>query len=745
MNNVFEHDFDATLEGQEEKKTIEDILNEAGRYLKEKHNIDIIKHAYEVAVKKHEGQFRRSGDPYVQHPIEVAYILATMETGPATIAAGLLHDVLEDTDMTKEQMEAEFGSEITQIVDGVTKISKLKYMTKEKALAHNHEKLLLAMAKDIRVILVKLVDRLHNMRTIRFHKNIEKQKTIAKETLELYAPLAHRLGISRLKAELEDTAFKVLNKDEYHEIEKIAGEKRVEREQDINNMMTHINDLLVSQHITDFTISGRIKNIYSIYKKTVSKNKGLNDIYDLLALRVIVDSVENCYRVLGIIHGNFTPLPMRFKDYIAVPKQNLYQSLHTTIVGLGGKIFEVQIRTYEMDQIAEYGIAAHWAYKEGTNYSHEAEQVEITNKLKWYKDLVTFVENADSTEPVNNLMDDIFSSNVYVFTPRGDVFDFPNGATPLDFAYRIHSGVGNKTVGAIVNGKIVPLTYKLQTSDVVEIKTNNSSTGPTEAWLKIAYTQHARTKIKNYLNKKQRDEIVAKGMEDFERAAKLANLNINDITEDRLSELFKNRNVKSFEDFYWEIGKGSLSVLGSINKITGVNDQKLTEEALLQQYSEETSSIRQRKSHNGYGIIVDGLDKAHIKIGNCCQAVHGDEVVGYVSRGNGIIVHRVGCPNIGREDQERLINVSWDPTFVGKVFDTTIKVSSVDRRNGVADMINALNSTKVTISSVTSTMSKNGECITKFKIQVSNLENLHLAIIALHNLPDIYEVERVFK
>lgn len=745
MAEALNHDFDENINKQSDKKTIEDVIKEAGRYLKDQKNIDIIRHAYNVAVKMHEGQFRRSGDPYVQHPIEVAYILATMNTGPATIAAGLLHDVLEDTNMSKEEMEAEFGKEIVQIVDGVTKISKLKYMTKEKALAHNHEKLLLAMAKDIRVILIKLADRLHNMRTIEFHSSIEKQKTIAQETLDLYAPLANRLGIYRLKAELEDISFKVLNKDEYYEIAKIAGEKKAQREEDIQTMMSKIKDMLEQHHIENFKISGRIKNIYSIYKKTVSKNKKLNDIFDLLALRIIVDSVESCYRVLGIIHGSWTPLPMRFKDYIAVPKQNLYQSLHTTIVGLEGKIFEVQIRTYEMDKIAEYGVAAHWAYKESSNFSQEVEQIEITNKLKWYKDLSTYVENAESEDPINSIIDDIFSANVYVFTPRGDVFDFPTGATPLDFAYRIHSGVGNKTVGAIVNGKMVPLTYKLQTSDVVEIKTNNASTGPTDAWLKIAHTQHAKTKIKNYLNKKQRDEIVAKGMQEFELVAKNANYNIADLTDEKAAEMFKQRNVKTLEDFYWEIGKGSLSALGSINRLTGVSTQKITEESLLEQYSEDTASTRQRRSHNGYGIIVDGLERAQIKIGNCCQAVHGDEIIGYVSRGNGIIVHRKGCPNIKEDEQERYINLSWDPTFTGKVFDATLKVSSIDRRNGVADMINALNSTKVTISSVKSVKNKVGECITQFKIQVANLESLHLAIIALHNLPDIYEVERVFK
>ena len=373
-------------------KTIEDVISLASEYLQEE-SLNIIKRAYNVALEKHEGQFRKSGEPYVQHPIEVAYILATLHTSPSTIAAGLMHDVLEDTDMTKAEMASMFSEDVASIVDGVTKISKLKYMTKEKALAHNHEKLLLAMAKDIRVIIVKLVDRLHNMRTIEFHTP-EKRKKIAQETLDLYAPLAHRLGMYRIKAELEDTSLKAINPEEYDYIANKIGEKKSERESDINSMMDSISGLLKMHKITDYELKGRIKNIYSIYKKTITKHKTLDDIFDLLALRIIVDSVEQCYRILGLIHSTWTPIPMRFKDYIAVPKPNLYQSLHTTVVGNGGKIFEIQIRTYDMDNVAELGIAAHWAYKENSGYNPEKEQIEITNKLKWYKDLSTYVENA---------------------------------------------------------------------------------------------------------------------------------------------------------------------------------------------------------------------------------------------------------------------------------------------------------------------------------------------------------------
>lgn len=725
-------------------KTIDDIITYCQSYLHNEDNLNLIKKAYDVAKKKHEGQFRKSGDPYIQHPVEVAYILATLHAGPDTIAAGLLHDVLEDTDMSKEEMAATFNKDVAEIVDGVTKISKLKYMTKEKALAHNHEKLLLAMAKDIRVILVKIADRLHNMRTIQFHGE-EKQKRIAQETLDLYAPLAHRLGMYRIKAELEDLSFKALEPEKYAEIAKEISFKKTERDEDVEKMISTVKGLLEKNHINHYDIKGRVKNIYSIYKKIITKNKTIDDIYDLLALRVIVDSVEQCYHVLGIIHSIWTPLPMRFKDYIAVPKPNMYQSLHTTVVGPAGKIYEIQIRTYEMDQIAEFGVAAHWAYKENVEYSHEKEQLEIVNKLKWYKDLTTYVENSATEDPLDSIIEDIFSANVYIFTPKGDVYDFPAGSMPLDFAYRIHSDIGNKTVGAIVNGKIVPLSYKLKTGDVVEIKTNKACTGPTSEWLKLAKTSHAKTKIKAFINKKQRDAFVAKGLEELTVIGKNYNYAPTTLDDKQVMDLFGKNGIRTVEDLYWTIGKGEISALAAINRILGLTDVKLDDEFALKQYSEDSSKNRKRVATNGFGIIVEGLERAKLHLGNCCQPVYGDEISGYISKGNGIIIHRVTCPNVEKASPERFINVYWDKDFSGRIFDTTLKIIALDRRNLVADMINILNGCNVTIASVTSTKNRTGDCMAKFKLQVSGLNDLNNAILNLKKIPEIYQIERVNK
>lgn len=725
-------------------KTIDDIITYCQSYLHNEDNLNLIKKAYDVAKKKHEGQFRKSGDPYIQHPVEVAYILATLHAGPDTIAAGLLHDVLEDTDMSKEEMAATFNKDVAEIVDGVTKISKLKYMTKEKVLAHNHEKLLLAMAKDIRVILVKIADRLHNMRTIQFHSE-EKQKRIAQETLDLYAPLAHRLGMYRIKAELEDLSFKALEPEKYAEIAKEISFKKTERDEDVEKMISTVKGLLEKNHINHYDIKGRVKNIYSIYKKIITKNKTIDDIYDLLALRVIVDSVEQCYHVLGIIHSIWTPLPMRFKDYIAVPKPNMYQSLHTTVVGPAGKIYEIQIRTYEMDQIAEFGVAAHWAYKENVEYSHEKEQLEIVNKLKWYKDLTTYVENSATEDPLDSIIEDIFSANVYIFTPKGDVYDFPAGSMPLDFAYRIHSDIGNKTVGAIVNGKIVPLSYKLKTGDVVEIKTNKACTGPTSEWLKLAKTSHAKTKIKAFINKKQRDAFVAKGLEELTVIGKNYNYAPTTLDDKQVMDLFGKNGIRTVEDLYWTIGKGEISALAAINRILGLTDVKLDDEFALKQYSEDSSKNRKRVATNGFGIIVEGLERAKLHLGNCCQPVYGDEISGYISKGNGIIIHRVTCPNVEKASPERFINVYWDKDFSGRIFDTTLKIIALDRRNLVADMINILNGCNVTIASVTSTKNRTGDCMAKFKLQVSGLNDLNNAILNLKKIPEIFQIERVNK
>ncbi len=723
--------------------SIADVLNIASQYLNAD-NLKLIEKAYNVANKLHESQLRKSGDPYIEHPLQVAYILATYHTGPATICAGLMHDLLEDTPYTKEEMINDFNEEIAEIVDGVTKISKLKYMTKAKALAHNHEKLFIAMAKDIRVILVKLVDRLHNMRTIEYQP-LDKRLRISQETLDLYAPLAHRMGMYRVKAELEDLSFKVLQPETYKEISQSVSQRKEEREADIDKMKSSLELILKENNINHYEIKGRIKNIYSIHNKMVTKNKTIDEIFDLLALRIIVDNVADCYATLGYIHSMWTPIPRRFKDYIAMPKPNLYQSLHTTVIGNGGKIFEVQIRTFEMDQIAELGVAAHWAYKENSNYSPEKEQLEIAEKLKWYKDLSTYVENNSESDPTLDIKEDLFQANVYVFTPNGDVYELPVGSMPLDFAYRIHTEVGNRCVGAIVNGKIQPLSYKLQLGDVVEIKTNKQS-NPSESWMKLTKTSHAKSKIRSYLNKIQRDEFVEKGQIDLEKWCKSQSYDINLITDNVASENFSKLLVKSLEDLYCEIGKNTITAQSVLNKILGLTDTKVEEdEYALQQYSEETSSQRTRiHKKNDYNIHIEGLEKAQVKLGNCCQPVFGDKIYGYISKGYGIVIHRLGCPNLLRQS-ERSIDVAWEGETKDKIYNTTIKILSQDRKNLVADMINIINSQNATIVSVSSTKNINDETVTKFKLQVSQVDDLEHIIIALNNMPESYSVERVFK
>lgn len=723
--------------------TIEKVIAQASTYLHNEKNLDLIMRAYKLAEAKHAGQFRKSNDPYIQHPLEVAYMLAELHTSPATIAAGLLHDLVEDTDVTKEQIKEEFGEDVCNIVDGVTKISQLKYMTREKALARSHQKILLAMAKDIRVVVVKLVDRVHNMRTLEF-QTPEKQKIIAQETLDLYAPLAHRLGMYRIKAELEDLSLKFIDSEQYERISKLVTEQKHAREEDINRMKDRIDEILSTNNITQYEIKGRVKNIFSVCKKMEQKQLAFEQIYDLLALRILVPSIENCYRVLGLMHGEWTPIPKRFKDYIATPKPNLYQSLHTTVVGLNGKIYEIQIRTYEMDEIAELGIAAHWAYKEENNgYSPEKEQIEITTKLKWYKELLTYAElgETEDTDPLQNIKVDIFNANVYVFTPRGDVIDFPNGATPLDFAYRIHTEVGNHTIGAIVNNRIVPLTYKLKTGDVVEIKTSKNFNGPNEAWLKIVKTSHAKHKIVAILNRQKRDQLIAKGKEDFALAMKAENVNLK-LTDKIVSDYFSKSDVNNLDDFYYEIGKNNLSARGAVNRLIGNNI--VDEETLLKQYEPEKRQIK-HKTINDYGIIIDGLNKAKIHLANCCHPVMGDTIVGYVSKGSGIVVHRMECHNVKDTDNERYIDVVWDFDFDGRGYEAIINISSYDRKNIVAEIINVLNSTSISINSISSGKNKAGDLVTKVKLIVKNLDVLNNAIVNVMKISDIYDIERVMK
>ena len=729
------------------KVTFADVMAKVSEYLKNPKNLALIQDAYELANEKHLGQFRKSKDPYIQHPLEVAYMLADLHASPATIAAGLLHDVLEDTDEDRTDLEKRFGSDVVKIVEGVTKISKLKYMTVEKALARTHQKILLAMAKDIRVILVKLLDRVHNMRTLEFQPE-DKQRKIARETLDLYAPLAHRLGMYRIKAELEDTAYKYLEPVEYERINSLITEQKLVREEDIQRMKDKMTNILDDNDIKKFEIKGRIKNIFSVSKKMREKNLDFDQIYDLMALRILVPTIEDCYHALGIVHSEWNPLPRRFKDYIATPKPNLYQSLHTTIVGYSGKIYEIQIRTYDMDDIAEYGIAAHWAYKEeNKGYSPEKEQEEVAAKLKWYRDLLTYAEISESedSDPLEQIREDIFSANVYVFTPKGDVLDFPTGATPLDFAYRVHTEVGNHTVGAIINGRIVPLTYKLKTGDVVEIKTSKSFNGPTEAWMKIVKTTHARHKIISILNKQKREALIEKGRDDFEKAIKAENILVPKLDDKMVAKAFEKYAVNNLEDFYFEIGKNSLSARGAANKLAGTSE-KIDDEALLKYYSDTEQKRLKRRANNDFGIVVDGLDKAQIKLANCCHPVFGDNIVGYVSKGYGIVVHRLECHNTKTTDKDRYIEVIWDNDSEKKNFDSQIMICSFDRRNIVADIINVINSiNNVTITTISSAKNKSGDLLTKIRLSVNNVDTLNNTITNLQKVADIYTIERTIK
>lgn len=727
--------------------TIQDVLDKAREYLKKEENIKIIEEAYKLADKQHEGQFRKSGDPYIQHPLEVAYMLAELHAGPSTIVSGFLHDVLEDTEISKEELINKFGIDVANIVDGVTKISKLKYMTQEKVLAKTHQKILLAMTKDIRVILVKLVDRVHNMRTLEFQPR-EKQIKIAKETLDLYAPLAHRLGMYRVKAELEDISYKYLETENYERVSKLIHEQKQAREEDIHNMKDNLTKVMEENGIRDYSIKGRVKTIYSVCKKMQQKNLEFDEIYDLMALRVLVPTIEDCYHVLGIVHGEWNPIPRRFKDYIATPKPNLYQSLHTTVVGSSGKVYEIQIRTYEMDNVAELGIAAHWSYKEeNKNYTPEREQEEIAAKLRWYRELLSYAEMGESEEgdPFDNVKEDIFSANVYVFTPRGDVLDFPTGATPLDFAYRVHTEVGNKTVGAIINGRIVPLTYKLKTGDVVEIKTSNNVNGPNESWLKIVKTTHAKHKIISILNKQKREKLIISGKEEFERICKSEGFGIVKVDDKIVQSNFGKFNVNNLDDFYFEIGKKTLSAKGAANKLVG-NNEKIDDDALIKHFNEMEQKGNRRSASNDYGIIVDGLDKAQIKLASCCHPVLGDSIVGYVSKGQGIVVHRLECHNNVNNEKERFINVFWDMDYNNKRFESILTIISFDRKNIIADIINTLSSIQnVNVLAINSGRNKTGDLQTKLKISVNNLDVLNNTIANLQKISDIYVIERTLR
>ncbi|HRX92088.1 MAG TPA: bifunctional (p)ppGpp synthetase/guanosine-3',5'-bis(diphosphate) 3'-pyrophosphohydrolase [Candidatus Izemoplasmatales bacterium] len=713
-------------------------------YLSKPEHLDFIRGAFDYAYDKHNGQYRKSGDPYITHPVQVAVTLAEYRVDPNTITAGLLHDILEDTSGTYEELKSKFGDEVADIVDGVTKLHLLQYegtSNKVTEQAKNHQKMVLAMARDIRVIFVKLSDRLNNMRTLSYLDH-ERQIRISRETLDIYAPIAHRLGMYRLKAELEDLAFKYLYPNEYLEIARLIKDKKGTREADIKTMEVELEELLKSEDF-HFEISGRIKNIQSVYRKMQLKHLDFEEISDLLALRVIVDTVSDCYRAIGIIHSKFIPVPGKFKDYIAMPKPNMYQSLHTTVVNKG-KIYEIQIRTREMDKVAEKGVAAHWAYKESQSGSHSRKNIEdiVSSKLRWYSELIKYTEESASDEEILDIFtDDILNANVYVFTPKGDIIDLPAGATPIDFAFRIHTKIGEKMVGAIVNGKIQSLDYTLKTGDMVEVKTSQNAVGPNNNWLKMAKSQNARSKIKNFLNRQKREYLVETGKQEFEQELQSRKVQI-DITDKLCRDLFGNKGVKSEEDLYYEIGKNVISPVGAVNLMTG--KETISEEELIEKINtpDERRQQKTRTLHNDINIIVEGLTNPSVRLANCCNPILGDNIVGYVSKNSGIIVHRDVCNNLDYYDKARLIEVYWGSN-VTKRYETSLKIIVQNRDNILAEIINVATSSKAKINQVSAQTNKASEGIIRMKLEIGNVVELDQVVANIQKIRGIFSIERI--
>lgn len=718
--------------------TYSDLEQKLKLYMHKPEDLNAIRKAYDLASKMHDGQFRKSGEPYIIHPINVAMILADLNVGPNTIMAGLLHDVVEDTSLSLDDIRNEFGNDVANIVDGVTKVTQMKFTSLEKQQAENHQKMIIAMTKDIRVIVVKLADRLHNMRTLEFQPP-EKQKRISEETLEIYAPLAHKLGMFRIKAELEDTALKYTNPGMYETINELVKKKISNKDNFIDKMIDEIKGYLDANKVSDYFIKGRIKNEYSIYKKMISQDKAFEDIYDILAIRIIVDKVETCYQVLGIIHAHFTPIPKRFKDYIAVPKPNMYQSLHTTVIGALGDTFEIQIRTKEMDQVAEYGIAAHWAYKENVEYSKEREQYEIAQKLKWYADLLRLTDEEKSEgadDLVETIKGDILDANIYVYTPKGEVVALPKGATPLDFAYKIHSDIGNKTVGAIVNNKIVPLSYELKTGDIISMRINKNSFGPSEDWLKIVKTNHAKHKIKSFLNKQNRDTLIAMGEADLAREIE-ANKVTGAITDEFVKANFSKNNINTVEDMYFEIGKGLLNAKTVVLKLLGLTGYD--KDTVLKKQVEKNQRILTTNSETG--VVVLGLMNPQIKLANCCLPIPGDEIIGYISKGNGIVVHRCDCINRASLGKERIIDLEW-ATNINRKYPTMLKITALQSNMIISELINMVNSCNVGIAQINAINNRNLETIVRLKVLINNKEQLNTLIVNLQRVNNVSEVER---
>ena len=729
--------------------TADDVLAMCKEYMNETH-IKFIEKAIYFATYAHKEQIRKSGEAYIVHPIQVAGILAELKLDPDTIATGFLHDVVEDTGFSIDDIEYEFGKDVAFLVEGVTKLGKIKYKSHAEQQAEKHRKMLLAMANDLRVIMVKLADRLHNLRTLKFHKP-EKQRMIAEETLEIYAPLAHRLGMNKIKWELEDTSLRYLNPQQYYRIVHLMNSKRDEREEYINTTIENIKEATKDLEI-DAVIYGRPKHIYSIYRKMKDQKKQFSEIYDLLAIRVLVDSIKDCYAVLGAIHTKWKPMPGRFKDYIAIPKANMYQSIHTTVIGPGGRPVEIQIRTFEMHQVAEYGVAAHWAYKEGNK--EKVTNDPLQKQLDWFKDLIELQnETKDAKDFMNSVKEDIFGDKVYVFTPKGDVSELPLGSGPLDFAYNIHTEVGNKTVGAKVNNKIVPLNYQLKTGDIVEVLTSANSFGPSRDWINLVFTTRAKNKIKRFFKLQDRDENIIKGRELLEKQITELGFNFKDfMTKQGMKDIATRFNFGTEEDLFAAIGFGEISYQTVANKMTEKARREIEDQKVVETAFEKTTTQGQKKEsqkmkirHEG-GVIIEGVDNLLIRLSRCCNPVPGDAIVGYITKGRGISVHRKDCPNVQlpESEQNRLIEVDWeDAANTGQQYDTELVVEGYNRNGLLNEVLNVINSTTKSLNSVNGKVDANKMATISVNIGIMNTQQLDFIVDKIKQIPDVYSVRRV--
>ena len=725
---------------QDECRNLDELIATMVRYHPEA-NVELVERAYHFAEKAHEGQFRKSGEPYFIHPLTVAGILAKLMLDAPTIAAGLLHDTVEDCEgVTSEVIEKEFGQEVALLVDGVTKLKRLDFTSKADQQAESIRKMILAMSKDIRVVLIKLADRTHNMRTLK-SQPVESQRRIAQETLDLYAPLAHRLGVYKIKQELEDLCLRYLDPEGYQNLIIKVGMKRAEREESIKTVMKTLSDKLNEMHL-HFEIAGRPKHFYSIYRKMVLQQKPFEQIFDLIAIRVLVDSVQDCYSVLGIVHTLWKQVPNRFKDYISMPKPNMYQSLHTTVVGDNGMPFEVQIRTYEMHRVAEYGIAAHWRYKEGKQVADS-----LDNKLYWLRQILDWQNDTrDSEEFIKSLKVDLFSDEIFVFTPTGEIIDLPKGATPIDFAYRIHSAVGNKCVGAKVNGRIVTLDTPLNTGDFVEIITQQNSKGPSRDWLKIVKTSQAKAKIRQFYKKELKEENIANGKQMLEYEAKRQSTSLSALLKSEyLEPILRKFSFADVDDMYAAVGSGGLTSVQVVTRL--VEEQKNHDKPLIPITPQKPYEAQQPHSagrvKEDMGINVAGLPGCQVHFAKCCAPLPGDEIIGYITRGRGVTIHSKECINVtNAHDSERWVSAEWADTS-NTSYNGSLQIVAQDRHNLLADLMSYLSALKVTVMAVNARVNSNQTCTIEMTLQVANKQELDWVIRQIAKRQDTIEIFRV--